>query len=414
MAVLFEPETLKQEIESLLEFCEEFNIDCYFDNERYNDLIKSGEEEDEEILFTYHTTTELILPESEFDLEGVYNLSEILSMVNEAKGGKLINNFKLICERTALIRITTSHFNFIDSSFSEMDLETEININDNWYKVDIEHGMNSFNLQLTMQDMYNKYVPPITEEDTYIRITSESPVDEKVLDTIFNSYFFELKSTLDFEIYIDPWEYHVWWDEDEEIDNEGIKLRPLIEGRGIQELLEIYKSAFNTTHPEQQILAFSRVIEYVSQTVIRKDLFEKTISKLSSSRALSPDASYILELGKIFDEHRNLRNDYLAFKITIDTCCDVFELVSFAPIYLKKTNKINLHSKEDNQKKALEEIASSISSTRNMFAHAKTNYDLKGDECPKEYLQEFSKFMDIISQQIIKWFSRQPEDTRII
>lgn len=49
-----------------------------------------------------------------------------------------------------------------------------------------------------------------------------------------------------------------------------------------------------------------------------------------------------------------------------------------------------------------------------MFAHAKTNYDLKGDECPNEYLFEFSKLMDIISQQIIRWFSIQQDDTRII
>lgn len=49
-----------------------------------------------------------------------------------------------------------------------------------------------------------------------------------------------------------------------------------------------------------------------------------------------------------------------------------------------------------------------------MYAHAKTNYDLKGDECPSEQAYEFSHLMDIISQQIIRWFSRQQEDLRII
>ncbi|KON85449.1 hypothetical protein AF332_00215 [Sporosarcina globispora] len=156
------------------------------------------------------------------------------------------------------------------------------------------------------------------------------------------------------------------------------------------------------------------MIEYVSQTVIRKDLIEKTVSKLSSLRALTPDANYILELWKIYEEHKNLRKDYLAFKITIETCCDVFELVSVAPNFLKKTKKITIQSSLEDQKKALEEIASSISSTRNMFAHAKTNYDLKGDECPMKYLHEFIKLMEIISQQIIRWFSRQQEDIRII
>ncbi|PWW17084.1 hypothetical protein DFO73_13214 [Cytobacillus oceanisediminis] len=306
MAVVFEPETLKQEIEELLRFCQDHEIDCYFDGEEYayEALIQDGEDDLEQILFTYETPTDLILPRSEYGLEGNYKLSEILCMVEEAKNSKLIDDYKLLSKKTALMRITTSHNNFIESAFFDMDLGTKIIIQDNSYKVDIETVMNSFNLRLTIEGMYNKYVPPIAEDDIFIRISSESAVKEKDLDIIFNSYFFELKSTLDLEIYSNPWEYE-FWDEEEELNkaDNGIKLRPLIQGKGIQELLEIYKSAFNTNLPEQQILTFSRVIEYVSQTVIRKDLIEKTVSKLSSSRALSPDASYVLELGKIFEDH---------------------------------------------------------------------------------------------------------------
>lgn len=415
MPVLFEPETLEQEIEELLIFCQEHGMDCTFNGfEEYEASIEEADEDNlEQTLYTYDTPTELILPRSEYDEEGIFKLSEILDMVEEAKNSKLIDNYILLSEKFALIRITTINTDFMNSDF--MDLGTEIKIQDNYYKVDIVTGMTSFNLRLTIEEKYNKYVPPIGEDEIFIRISTATSVNEKDLDIIFNAYFFELKSTLNLEIQINPWEYELW-DEAEEMDDsdKNLKLRPLIQGKGVQELLEIYKSAFNTNHPEQQILTFSRVIEYVSQTVIRKDLIEKTVLKLSSSRALSPDANYILELGKIYEEHKSLRKDYLAFKITIETCCDVYELIKVAPNYLKKTKKITLQSSSEEQKKALEEIASSISSTRNMFAHAKTNYDQKGDECPIEYFHEFAKLMNIISQQIIKWFSRQQEDTRII
>lgn len=49
-----------------------------------------------------------------------------------------------------------------------------------------------------------------------------------------------------------------------------------------------------------------------------------------------------------------------------------------------------------------------------MFAHAKTNYKMKGTECPENQLVEFSKFMDVIAQQTIRWFAMQKEENRIV
>ncbi|MBM7707689.1 hypothetical protein JOD03_002636 [Chryseomicrobium aureum] len=416
MAILFEPEYLKQEIEELLKFCEEYDIECFFDGEDYveqNEEDSDKEEEEEPIVYKYETATSLILPRSEYELDFNYSLRDILILVEQAKNSKFIDNYRLVGEKTALIRVTSDYRDL--SVIPDRDVSTEINLRDSNYKIDIIQGLTSFNLRLTMEDMYNKYVPPIDENDIFISISSDTRIHENDLNIIFDSYFFELKSTYNIEIHKDPWTYELW-DEEEEQGQAGdeLKLRPLIQGKGIEEVLEIYRTVFNTDHPEQQILGFSRVIEYVSQTVIRKDLIEKTVVKLSTTRALNPDANYILELGKIYEEHKNLRKDYLAFKITIETCCDLYDLVSIAPKFLKKTKRITIQSSAEDQKKALEEIASSISSTRNMYAHAKTNYDLKGDECPSEQAYEFSHLMDIISQQIIRWFSRQQEDLRII
>jgi hypothetical protein len=300
---------------------------------------------------------------------------------------------------------------------SEMNFQSKIDFEDISYNVDIVWGLNSFNFKLAEKGLFSKYVPPYLEEDIFIVIESDKKIVEAHLDIIFDSYFFELKSTFNLEIEPNPWIYELWdYDEDEDDfkNMKEISLRPLLQGRGIKELLSIYKSAFDTSYPQQQILSFSRVIEYVSQTVIRKDLIEKTMIKLSSNRALSPDSNFILELGKIFEEHRDLGKDYQAFKITISTCCDIYELAQHAPEFLKKTNKITLNSNKDQREQAFKEIVDAVTATRNMFAHAKTNYKPKGSECPTEQLEEFSGLMDIIAQQTIRWFSVQKEDNRIV
>lgn len=410
MAIIFEPLDLKKSVDEMIEFFDKYQIEYWFDaSEEYNPE-KNAEEynDDEVVVYNKETRLGIGLPRSDSDL--TTTIDETCCMIQEAKDSRLIDNYMLVSTKSALIRINTLQMNY--SSIWDMNINTDIKLSNRNYTIEIESGLTSFNFYLTMKEMYSKYFPPIDEYDTFIRIECDENIVEEDLFRIFNAYFFEIKSTFGIEIQVDPWNYeYVEWDEEDEAAKEGVVLRPLLHGAGINELIEIYKSAFNTEYPEQRILSFSRVIEYVSQTVIRKDLIEKTKVKLSSARALTPDGNYILELGKIFDDHRILNKDFEAFKITIETCCDVYELKNFAPDFL---NKITLNSKVEEKQKALEEIASSISSTRNMHAHAKTNYKKRGDECPSTHIHEFANMLDIISQQLIRWFSIQQEESRII
>ena len=407
--------TLEKELEIIKIYCDEFGIDVYYDG---ISIIYDYEEETGE-------TGEILSEESEItiymprDSDGyICTLKDFISIVNQAKNGYFVNDYTFVSESVAFIRIGLSihHFDFQSSSLAEMNLRTKIEYNGVAYDVDIVWGLNSFNLKLAEEDKYNKYVPPYLAEDIFIKLECDKNIDGILLNEIFDAYFFELKTSLNLEIRTEPWEYEIWDYDEDEFSNEikNSNLRPLLQGRGIKELLSIYKSAFHTSYPEQQILAFSRVIEYVSQTVIRKDLIEKTMTKLSSKRALSPDSTYILELGKIFDDHRDLGKDYQAFKITIETCCDIYELVEFVPSFLNKTKKITLESKSDSIQQAFGEIVNAVTATRNMFAHAKTNYKVKGTECPNDQLADFSKLMDIIAQQTIRWFAMQKEENRIV
>lgn len=409
----FESNELKSKVEELEIYVNEKEIEVYWGSDSIFELLKYERliEDDELIKNSSLVNVSFSGEAVEFEC----TLECLIEMVEITKKGKLINNYTFLGDKISYLRIDTPNIIYLPySDFSEFDFRTNITIEETNYKVDLEFGITSFNFKIHEDGLYNKELYFVYDE-TFVKIESDKEIDSDILEEIFNAYFFELKSTFGLEIVINPWEYESGDMEDDiETEIKEVNLRPLLKGKGVKEVLKIYKSAFHTSFPEQQILSFSRVIEYVSQTVINKDLLEKTTIKLSSRRALSPDSTYILELGRIFDEHRELRKDYQAIKITIETCCDLFDLVEFAPPFLKRTNKVSIESKFDIKSQAFAEISDAVSTTRNMFAHAKTNYKYKGSECPEEQLESFAEFMDIIAQQTIRWFAAQKEEARIV
>ncbi|TKJ87224.1 hypothetical protein PaeCFBP13512_18555 [Paenibacillus sp. CFBP13512] len=407
-------EELSSKLNGIKSYCIENKIEiCFGDYLIFDKAIK--EDEDELILLTEKTIVEVILPRDAYAVD--IELNKLINMINEAKDGTFLNDYTFVSSNTSYIRIDIPiiDFNYIELLHKEQ-FETSIKFNDITYTVNLITEINSFNVKIAEEGKYSKYTPAYLEGDYFLKITSVGSINNAILDNVFNSYFFELKTTLDIEITIAPWEEDDFTDYEVQKDDElgSTRLRPLLQGKGINELLNIYKNAFNTSYPEQQILSFSRIIEYVSQTVIRKDLIEKTMIKLSSKRALSPDSTYILELNKIFDDHRDLGKDYQAFKITIETCCDILELIEVAPEFLKKTKKITIESKTEARDQAFVEIIDAVTATRNKFAHAKTNYKIKGTECPESQLKEFAKFLNMIAQQTIRWFNMQKEENRIV
>lgn len=416
MVIKYKPESLKGEVKELIELFEEKNISHDFEG-----YLEEEEYEEEDITINKDTTIEVWLPRSEYE-EGPYTLKEVLYMVNEAKKFKTIDEEVFIGEKLALIRIDSYHREILTRLIDEDDnsiVSASQIINGQEYNVDIVEGLTSYAIALTLEGFYNKYTPPIDYDDMFIKIHSEKEIDNNIINDLVQAYIFEIKSTLGIEVHPSPRPYYspddaydMW--EEKGMNSAPSRLRPLLQGKGISELLKLYNSSVSTPNPEILILTNTKVIEYVSQTVIQKDFVNSTIMKLSSPRALSPDANYILELNKIFEEHRNNKKDQFAIKLTIQTCCDIGEISAIAPDFLKLTKKIKIDSKGEEKQRALEEVATAISHTRNMFAHAKTNYELKGKECPESQLQDFAKCIDVLAQQVIRWFAREHEDNRII
>ncbi len=206
-------------------------------------------------------------------------------------------------------------------------------------------------------------------------------------------------------------------DDSEGVDSDSvisIKLRPLMAGKGIGSLLSLYNKALITSDPEIRILYFTKVFEYVSQSIIRLQLISAVQTKLNSAKALSPDAEYVLELENVFEEQKVFKKDKEAILTTILTCCDANELAKLAPKYLKQLSAIKIDTKKKEKEDALKEFANSLVDTRNSFAHAKSNYSPTGLECPDNQIYELSRCVILATQQTIRWFNQLSEHQRVV
>lgn len=137
------------------------------------------------------------------------------------------------------------------------------------------------------------------------------------LNEIIDAYIFELRIsnglflkrseliTKDNSLYLLSW------------DEKQFKHRPLLLGKGLNEVRQIYNSV-PPLYNKYNLVEYTKIIEYVSQTVINRNKFEKIQMKLFDNRALNPDADYILEL----EECIISLNSFLYNKCSYIECID--------------------------------------------------------------------------------------------
>lgn len=414
MSIKFIPEKLKDEAEELFTFFEEYNITANdeFDLESY---FYTGEDTDQDVFVDRQIQFSFYFDSgnNEYENHNV-SLERLLDVVSEAKKRKTIDDYKFIGDKVALIPIDSHDDSILKARYQAPDIVTQY-IKNKKYTIEIVEDITSYGMSLIIEDLYTEYIPAFNYEDIFIEIRCDDGIDETVIDDLAQAYLFELKSSFKLNIHTSQRVIPELTDtNDEEDDDIPSRARPLLEGKGIRELLQIYNSTLSTADAEILMLNYTKVIEYVSQTVIQQELIEEALKKLASPKALKPDAEYILELGKVFEDYRNNKKEYQAIKLTVQTCCDISEILSIAPPFLKATKRLVSANTPDNKQKAIEEISTAINNTRNMFAHAKTNYEKKGMECPKEQLYEFVMCVDILAQQVIRWFDNQREENRVV
>ncbi|OPH61221.1 hypothetical protein BC351_14865 [Paenibacillus ferrarius] len=423
--VLFESEELKKRFYETFLYCEENNIDFMVDSidlDPYSlgkDFILTEflnkEDFEEDVYITDNTEIRVILPHSEDDEE--ISFGYFYQAIRNALQGRIEENKQFISPYLYLVHVSC------DFILLEKLNQHSYSIKQQWGDTDIHisitQGLTSFGLRLTMDGEYDEYYPPVLSNETFIEVLAKDKMDPQTFEEIVQSYIFELQATFPLNVQrsirITGIDYYDDEDEVAVLNKQQIKMRPLMRGKGISSLLKIYNSCNEVQDNEFRILNYTKVIEYVSQTVIRKEMLDSVLKKLYSPKVLQPNATYILELEKLYDEHRNNKKDHQAIKLTIETCCDLADIIDTAPVFLKKHNELKKNRDNKELRSAcFDELANAVSDTRNMLAHAKTNYKLKGNECPNDQLSEFADCLKVVAIQVIRWFARQHEDSRII
>lgn len=279
-----------------------------------------------------------------------------------------------------------------------------------------------FNYWITKANSYSKYVPPFLEDDLFVNFASDAPLGVGEVELSLNAYLFELSTSagLDFEhstfrdadAHFD--EELAFHDESEAIDDLGnARIRPPKDEPDLDPLYLLYIRANASADIEFAILTHIKCIEYVSQSAIRIQAHDEIRTRLESPGALNPNAAFLDALINLVEEQKVLRKDSEAIRLTIAQCCDLSELVSLAPRFLKNLGSLKDSGSIEKRLVALQDLSNAVIATRNQMAHAKASYRLTGQECPPAELQAFSKLVQRVAEQAIRWFSRLKPEQRV-
>ncbi|MBR9829143.1 MAG: hypothetical protein GYB41_10935 [Oceanospirillales bacterium] len=388
-----------------------------FSEERIIEEIEEGRKLDEIV----QDELTFFLPRCE-EIDAGIKISDIDELIKELGTAELFEFTECISDKRCIVPIQPIHSESMAEFYAAMrhienhpDGAFKVSYNENGtnYHCRVISGFIIFGVMVAVSGNYDKYLPPISHDDIFIEITSDN--GRLGLDKarqIYHSYIFELSSSMSLDFSVSPRPQIT--DEDEELYEERLlieKFRPLISGKGLSEPLELYAKAIESPSYDISILYFTKVLEFISQTVIRIQLTDKVRAKLLSSRALDPSADFIKELENVFELNKIFKKERDAIKITIATCCDASELNHYIPGHFKKIWYSSFQ--KDNYDKALEDLAHCMISTRNCIAHAKANYSPTGIETPEAEYDALSKCMKMCSQQAIRWYASRHESQRI-
>lgn len=294
-------------------------------------------------------------------------------------------------------------------------LEKHVQINGKNYTCSLFNGFCFFHSLVEKSGNFDEYCPSYSPDDYFVKISCDQNLDMGEADALAHAYIFELQSSFNMILPFSTGRIAPYYPDrsDESLLGLESKLFPLIYGTGASELLSLYNTAKTTIDLDFKILGFTKVIEYIAPTISHKALIENVTLKLTSLNIFNPTAKFIAELGGIYEKHRNTSNkDSELIKLSILTAVSLDEIWEKVPNFIK--GKQTSLPDEQNQADFLEKISDCVYNTRNEIAHAKANYDKKGNECPQKHKAEFCEMLDLVAVRCIRWFAIQPEDKRVV
>lgn len=289
------------------------------------------------------------------------------------------------------------------------------------YRCSLIHGITPFAVAVVKNGNYEDYYPPVLDNEFFVEVCCESQISPEICMKIAQAYLFELSTSAGVDLSPSPratidYNYLDVDEGDKEKDGPSwnTRLRPLLLGKGMADLISLYITGISAQDSSIKILFFTKVMEFVSQTVVRRKVTELGRIKLLSARALDPDADYVWDLQNFFEEQRKYRQDQESIKLTVKECCNPSELKSKAPVFLDKLYDIGPNATQKEKEEAMAQFGEALSATRNMIVHAKSNYVMTGRECPMDQISQFAQCSRLAAEETIRWFHSQHENMRIV
>ena len=378
----------------------------------------------DEIIITNNSIINIGLPRQSEVTE--ITCSKFINLADEMKSAKLLDNLICTTDKRYIVRVEGLDYDTIMKLYHQLDSKNDdgvergflikSNIDNKTYNISIVNGITPFGILIAFNGDYEKYFPPVMEDEYFIEVSCSSSIDNKIAEALIEAYIFELSISSEINLKKSPRPHISDVEEDfEKFSEFNFIHRPLNISKGMAEIHTLYNHASSALDNEISLLFYNKIIEYVAQTVIRMNKTEAFLVKLSSKRALSPDANFIIELENTFEGLRRFKKDKESIITTILKCCDVDELYSFSPIFIlnKFPQKDDINKNEKIRNDFLKYLATVIVDTRNAIVHAKANYEPTGNECPGEELPEFVNLVRIASVQIIRWYGNLHENSRV-
>lgn len=408
MSLIFDPPTLAETLTKIHDKL----IDYSYSSDDLESLLEAMNSKDElsdDIIITNSYEFDFALDYTEgtdvLSVDKLIKLSFDLENIIVSNESECLTKDKYLLR--AMLKYNESEFSnsfLYDRPDTSYLLESVFN--DIGISCSIKTGVTIFNLLIAKNLYFDKYSPPADQDEYFIQVEFSTPIDIQTARAMAYAYLFELSSNLN--LIFEPTPRAAGsFDLDSEVDSSAVRLRPLLLGKGLFELESLFIRADFLDDNDFKALTYIKILEYVSQTTVRKETNERIISKLYDNNALKPNATYVLELQSIFTELQKYNHDRESISATIKTCCNYKELQCLLTDFFK--TKI----KKNREQEPIDTISKIIVSTRNNIAHAKVNYKKTGDECPKEEMHTLCMMLKKISYQAIRWFSLQGEDIRI-
>ena len=142
--------------------------------------------------------------------------------------------------------------------------------------------------------------------------------------------------------------------------------------------------------------------------------------KLDAPKSSFENGDFIRSIFELANSMRDRFNDEDLIKASFNSCIDIVGLFDKLPESIKKKIKRHIEAPEltystDRQKIITSSnIASKIIyKTRNKVVHAKSNFNLTGEEIDSTEFNQLNVFMKDASSQAIRWYTRQPNHLKL-